>query len=93
MTKDNKRELLLHKQLIRDLMRQINSTMSSHLQICELIELIIKMVLKQHRCKGCTSNIMKESETSDDDKEDKFKLHKQEKTVSESNINEMYAGK
>ena len=51
------------------------------------------MVLKQHRCKGCTSNIMKESETSDDDKGDKFKLHKQEITVSKSNINELYAGK
>ena len=67
--------------------------MSSHLQISELIELTIKTVLKQHKCKGCTSNIMKESETSDDDKEDKFKLHKQENTVSKSNINELYAGK
>ena len=67
--------------------------MSLHLQICELIELIIKIILKQHNCKGCSSNIMKETWTSDDDKEDKFKLHKQENTVSKNNINELYAGK
>ena len=74
-------------------MRQINATMSLHLQICELIELIIKIVLKQHNCKGCSSNTMKESGTSDDDEEDKFKLHKQDNTESKNKTNELYTGK
>ena len=67
--------------------------MTLHLQLCELIELIIKIVLKQHKCKGCTTNIMKESDTSDEDEEDKSKFHKQDNIVTKSNIKELYAGK
>ena len=70
---------------------QVNSTMTSQLQLCELIELIIKIELKQHKYKGCTTNIMKESETSDEDKEDKFKFHKQDNIVTKSNIKDLYA--
>ena len=91
--KDTRKELLLHKELIRDLMRQINATMSLHPQICELIELIIKIVLKQHNCKGCSSNTVNESGSSDDDKKDKFKLHKQKNKESRDKANELYTGK
>ena len=77
MTKDKetKRELILHKHLIKDLMRQINTTMHSHLQMCELIELIIKIIMKQSTCKGCSPNRANDSGSDDDDDNKKYTFH------------------
>ena len=94
MLKDTKKELQLHKELIRDLMRQVNSTMTSHLQLYKLIELIIRMILKQHKCQECPTNKMKDNDTSDEDENDKTtSSHKQDHAVTK-NINKvMNAGK
>ena len=48
--KETKKELILHKLLIKDLMCQTNITLHSYLQLCELIELIIKIIMKQSGC-------------------------------------------
>ena len=75
MTKDKetKKELTLHKLLIKDLMRQTNTTMHSYLQLWELIQLIIKIIMKQSACRGCSPN--RENDSEPDDDEDKKNTH------------------
>ena len=88
MTKDKetKRELILHKHLIKDLMRQINTTMHSHLQMCELTELI-KIIMKQHTCIRCSPKRANDSGSDDDDENKEDTLHTHKNTAVKVNKN------
>ena len=70
-----KREVLLYKALIKDLLYQSNSTMRSYLQMAELLELVIKIILKKGGCLDCFDNDIcdKHGDDRNDEDDDKTK--------------------
>ena len=72
--RDLKREVLLHKALIKDLLYQTKGAMRSYLQLAELLELVIKIILKKGGCLDCieTCNKHDDDKNDDDDKTKKF---------------------
>ena len=69
-----KREVLLHKALIKDLLYQTNATMRSYLQLAELLELVIKIILKKGGCLDCIDTCDKHGDDKNDDKNKTKKL-------------------
>ena len=65
--RDLKREVILHKALIKDLLYQTNTTMRSYLQLAELLKMVIKIILKKGGCLDCMDICDKDDR---DDKKD-----------------------
>ena len=70
-----RKEVLIHKALIKDLLYQSNSTMRSYLQLAELLELVIKIILKKGGCLDCFDNDIcdKNGDDRNDEDDDKTK--------------------
>ena len=74
--RDLKREVILHKALIKDLLYQTNTTMRSYLQLAELLEMVIKIILKKGGCLNCMDTSDKDDkDDKKDDKDKHTKLH------------------
>ena len=71
-----RRELQIHKALIKDLLYQSNSTMRSYLQMAELLELVIKIILKKGGCLDCFDNDTSDKNGDDKNDEDDDKTKK-----------------
>ena len=79
MGRDNRelrRELQIHKVLIKDLLYQSNSTMRSYLQMAELLELVIKIISKKGGCLDCFDNDTSDKNGDDNNDEDNDKTKK-----------------
>ena len=79
MGRDNRelrKELQIHKELIKDLLYQSNSTMRSYLQMAELLELVIKIILKKGGCLDCFDNDTSDKNGDDNNDEDDDKTKK-----------------
>ena len=79
MGRDNRefrKELQIHKELIKDLLYQSNSTMRSYLQMAELLELVIKIILKKGGCLDCFDKDTSDKNCDDSDEEDDDKTKK-----------------
>ena len=70
-----KREVLLHKALIKDLLYQTNATMRSYLQLKELLEMVIKIILKKGGCLDCIGICDKHGDDKNDDDDKTKKLN------------------
>ena len=71
-----RRELQIHKALIKDLLYQSNSTMRSYLQMADLLELVIKIILKKGGCLDCFDNDTSDKNVDDKNDEDDDKTKK-----------------
>ena len=89
MGRDNRelrKELQIHKELIKDLLYQSNSTMRSYLQMAELLELVIKIILKKGGCLDCFDNDTSDKNRDDSDEEDDDKTKKLTDIISKVKV-------
>ena len=73
--RDLKREVILHKALIKDLLYKTNATMKSYLQLAELLEMVIKIILKKGGCLDCIDICDKHGDDKNDDNDKTKKLN------------------